>query len=205
MKLYLSRVFKFEFILCVVSGSGEHIVNEKSGVRSVRISGDGKVLASGDRQGNIRYDFFLITNANVALIWIGIMVECMSLKHLRELISWRLMRRRYWQLISLFEEQVRVFGSNSLHKQFADMILKIEPVDNLNLMATGSRDRLIHIFDVKNDFRLIQTLEDHTSSITALQFCDHGRKLMSSAADKSIIFRSLQEVIRLFFFDFLGL
>ena len=71
---------------------------------------------------------------------------------------------------------------------------KTETLGTLNLMATGSRDRLIHIFDVKNDFRLIQTLEDHTSSITALQFCDNGRKLMSSAADKSIIFRTLQEV-----------
>ncbi|KAI8619044.1 quinon protein alcohol dehydrogenase-like superfamily [Chytriomyces sp. MP71] len=60
-------------------------------------------------------------------------------------------------------------------------------------MATASRDRLIHIFDVRRGFDLVQTLEDHTSSITAIKFSEGGRKLLSCAADKSIVFRALQE------------
>ncbi|KAJ3379389.1 hypothetical protein HDU92_006708 [Lobulomyces angularis] len=62
-----------------------------------------------------------------------------------------------------------------------------------NLMATASRDRLIHIFDINNGFKLLQTLDDHSSSITSVKFCENGKKLLSCAADKSIIFRILQE------------
>ncbi|KAJ3229719.1 mitogen-activated protein kinase binding protein 1 [Chytriomyces hyalinus] len=63
------------------------------------------------------------------------------------------------------------------------------------LLATGSRDRLIHVFNIRWNgvVQLIQTLDEHTSSITGVKFSEGGRKLMSSAADKSIVFRSLQE------------
>ncbi|KAJ3252634.1 hypothetical protein HDU77_005036 [Chytriomyces hyalinus] len=63
------------------------------------------------------------------------------------------------------------------------------------LLATGSRDRLIHVFNLRRNgvVQLIQTLDEHTSSITGVKFSEGGRKLMSSAADKSIVFRSLQE------------
>ncbi|RKP08630.1 hypothetical protein THASP1DRAFT_29578 [Thamnocephalis sphaerospora] len=61
------------------------------------------------------------------------------------------------------------------------------------LLASAGRDRLVHIFDVRNAFRPLQTLDDHSSSITAIQFSDRGRRLMSCGADKSIIFRSRQE------------
>ncbi|TPX69656.1 hypothetical protein SpCBS45565_g02306 [Spizellomyces sp. 'palustris'] len=57
------------------------------------------------------------------------------------------------------------------------------------LMATASRDRLIHVFDGARDFELVQTLDDHTSSITSVRFCDNGRRLMSCGADRSLIFR----------------
>ncbi|KAJ3208548.1 hypothetical protein HDU82_002296 [Entophlyctis luteolus] len=64
-----------------------------------------------------------------------------------------------------------------------------------NADATASRDRLIHIFNVNESFDLVQTLDDHTSSVTGIKFSENGRKLMSSAADKSIIFRSVRETI----------
>lgn len=38
------------------------------------------------------------------------------------------------------------------------------------LLATSSRDRLIHIFDIEKDFALIQTVDDHASSVTAVRF-----------------------------------
>lgn len=66
---------------------------------------------------------------------------------------------------------------------------------NLSLMASASRDRLIHVFDVKDDYEFIQTLDDHSSSITAVRFLNQGNhtQMVSCGADKSLIFRSLDE------------
>lgn len=71
-------------------------------------------------------------------------------------------------------------------------------------LASASRDRLIHVFDVKQDHSFQQTLDDHSSSITAVRFVQSGANLqmISCGADKSIIFRKAafvrNFVIRLF-------
>eukprot|EP00276_Gloeochaete_wittrockiana_P006089 CAMPEP_0184651898 /NCGR_PEP_ID=MMETSP0308-20130426/9559_1 /TAXON_ID=38269 /ORGANISM="Gloeochaete witrockiana, Strain SAG 46.84" /LENGTH=1233 /DNA_ID=CAMNT_0027086439 /DNA_START=41 /DNA_END=3738 /DNA_ORIENTATION=- len=66
------------------------------------------------------------------------------------------------------------------------------PVDSDScFLATGSRDRLIHLFDVQKGYEAKQTLDDHSSSITAVRFAARGSKLLSSSADKSVVFRSL--------------
>ncbi|KAI9347797.1 WD40-repeat-containing domain protein [Zopfochytrium polystomum] len=61
------------------------------------------------------------------------------------------------------------------------------------LLSTASRDRLIHVFDVERQCQLVQTLEDHTASVTAVRFSDNGRRLISAAADKSVMFRQSQD------------
>ncbi|CAH1791399.1 unnamed protein product [Owenia fusiformis] len=63
-----------------------------------------------------------------------------------------------------------------------------------NFLASASRDRLLHVFDVEQDYGLIQTLDDHSSSITAVRFSENeGQiKLLSCGADKSILFRHAQ-------------
>ncbi|CAG8668917.1 24793_t:CDS:2, partial [Dentiscutata erythropus] len=38
----------------------------------------------------------------------------------------------------------------------------------------GDRDRILHVFDVNNSFQLIQTLDDYSSSITAIKFINNG-------------------------------
>jgi WD40 repeat protein len=68
-------------------------------------------------------------------------------------------------------------------------------------LATGSRDRLIHIFESKgstsNSFVLKNTLDDHTASITSLRFSRPNSSnaiiIASSAADKSILIRKMQD------------
>lgn len=40
----------------------------------------------------------------------------------------------------------------------------------LKLLATASRDRLIHVLDAANDYSLVETLDEHSSSITAVRF-----------------------------------
>jgi hypothetical protein len=37
-------------------------------------------------------------------------------------------------------------------------------------MVTGSRDRLLHIFDVSNNFAIYATLDDHSASIVSAKF-----------------------------------
>ncbi|KAG1065519.1 hypothetical protein G6F41_009195 [Rhizopus arrhizus] len=67
--------------------------------------------------------------------------------------------------------------------------------DKPNLIATGSRDRLLHIFDMRSNCQLVQSLDDHSSSITAVKFSEDATKLISSGADKGIIFRQRQHPI----------
>lgn len=38
------------------------------------------------------------------------------------------------------------------------------------LLASAGRDRLIHIFDVQKNFSFVQTLDDHSASITSIKF-----------------------------------
>lgn len=63
-----------------------------------------------------------------------------------------------------------------------------------HLLASASRDRLIHVFDVENGYRILQTLDDHSSSITSVKFIGNGLQfqMISCGADKSIIFRNYQ-------------
>ncbi|XP_061757033.1 mitogen-activated protein kinase-binding protein 1-like isoform X4 [Nerophis ophidion] len=67
-----------------------------------------------------------------------------------------------------------------------------KPETGLQLLATASRDRLIHILDAAADYSLVQTLDEHSSSITAVRFAANESKvrLISCGADKSIYFRT---------------
>lgn len=75
-------------------------------------------------------------------------------------------------------------------------------LDTPRLLASASRDRLIHIFSVDQGYNFLQTLDDHSSSITAVRFfnqLNQGNQIqmVSCGADKSIIFRQLQSVSNL--------
>eukprot|EP00092_Neocalanus_flemingeri_P017101 GFUD01018496.1.p1 GENE.GFUD01018496.1~~GFUD01018496.1.p1 ORF type:complete len:1358 (+),score=414.33 GFUD01018496.1:48-4121(+) len=63
-------------------------------------------------------------------------------------------------------------------------------------LASASRDRLIHVFDVKKNYEFLSTLDDHSSSITAVRFLptddEGGLQMVSCGADKSIIFRNVK-------------
>ncbi|CAL8283254.1 unnamed protein product [Lota lota] len=67
-----------------------------------------------------------------------------------------------------------------------------KPDTGLRLLATASRDRLIHVLDAARDYSLLQTLDEHSSSITAVRFAANEGKvrMVSCGADKSIYFRT---------------
>ncbi|XP_030633812.1 WD repeat-containing protein 62 [Chanos chanos] len=97
---------------------------------------------------------------------------------------------------------LRIFGL-----QFMDELLKIEAHDSevlclefspadtgLHLLASASRDRLIHIFNMEKSYSLEQTVYDHSASITAIKFTGVGPdvRMVSCGADKSIYFRTAE-------------
>ncbi|CAF0943275.1 unnamed protein product [Rotaria sordida] len=66
---------------------------------------------------------------------------------------------------------------------------------SVTLLASSSRDRFIHIFDVTKDYQLVATLDDHSAAITTIRFTfssiTSNLQLISCSADKSLIFRSV--------------
>ncbi|EMP27075.1 WD repeat-containing protein 62 [Chelonia mydas] len=70
-----------------------------------------------------------------------------------------------------------------------------KPETGMALLASASRDRLIHVLNVDKNYKLEQTLDDHSSAITAVKFAGNGEvQMISCGADKSIYFRSAQKV-----------
>ncbi|KAM4019570.1 WD repeat-containing protein 62-like [Anomaloglossus baeobatrachus] len=69
-----------------------------------------------------------------------------------------------------------------------------QPWSGVTLLASASRDRLIHILNVDGGYSLLQTLDDHSSSITAVKFAgdEEQMHMISCGADKSIYFRPAQ-------------
>uniref|UniRef100_A0A8D9ANH6 Mitogen-activated protein kinase-binding protein 1 n=1 Tax=Cacopsylla melanoneura TaxID=428564 RepID=A0A8D9ANH6_9HEMI len=128
----------------------------RNGVRSIRISPDGKHLASGDRTGNIR--IHELNNLNQV---------CLIEAHDAEVLC--------------LEFSPPESSSSSESKR-------------PRLLTSASRDRLLHVFNVDDRYNFLQTLDDHSSSITAVRFYttpDDRLHMVSCGADKSIIFRQL--------------
>ncbi|XP_067317150.1 WD repeat-containing protein 62 [Anolis sagrei] len=100
-------------------------------------------------------------------------------------------------------------GNLRIHElRFMDEVMKLEahdsevlsleyskPETGMSLLASASRDRLIHVLNVEKNYKLEQTLDDHSSAITAVKFTGSGDvKMISCGADKSIYFRSAQKL-----------
>ncbi|XP_056138991.1 WD repeat-containing protein 62 [Lampris incognitus] len=98
---------------------------------------------------------------------------------------------------------LRIFGL-----KFLDELVRIEAHDSevlclefsptetgLNLLASASRDRLIHVFDCQQSFSLAQTLYDHSGSVTAIKFTgvSPAVRMVSCGADKSIYFHTAEQ------------
>ena len=62
----------------------------------------------------------------------------------------------------------------------------------LVLLASGGRDRLIHIFNAIDGFSLVTTLDHHSSSVTAIKFTSDGKRLISCSGDRTIVFSSVE-------------
>ncbi|KAK1322204.1 hypothetical protein QJS10_CPA03g01833 [Acorus calamus] len=66
--------------------------------------------------------------------------------------------------------------------------------DSHHLLASGGRDQIIHVYDVERNFDLIESFDEHSSSVTSVKFTHAGHKLVSSSADRSLMVRDLDIV-----------
>ncbi|KAL5258953.1 hypothetical protein ACHWQZ_G009430 [Mnemiopsis leidyi] len=61
-------------------------------------------------------------------------------------------------------------------------------------LVSASRDRLMHVFDIRRDYELVQTISDHSAIVTSVKFVekpnDSQLTLLSCSADKSVRFRT---------------
>ncbi|XP_022151493.1 mitogen-activated protein kinase-binding protein 1 isoform X2 [Momordica charantia] len=56
-------------------------------------------------------------------------------------------------------------------------------------LASASRDRIIHLYDVERNFDLTDSIADHSAAVTSVKISNNGRKIISCSADRSLIFR----------------
>ena len=146
------------------------VYDQRNGVRCIRISPDGKHLASGDRAGNIRIH---------------------ELQFMDEMCK------------------IEAHDAEVLCLEYSDPVQVPSTKKSKSLLASASRDRLIHVFNSSRDYSFLNTLDDHSSSITAIRFLNRQNssqqnkdkegykqlptniQMVSCGADKSIIFRDI--------------
>ena len=136
-------------------------VKERRGLRCLTANEDGSQLAIGDTSGNVH---LLSLPSGDAL--------CTIPAHDGEVLQ--------LDYISLQQQD----NSQSPNKEF-------------NLLASSSRDRLVHVYDTSDaqKFKLLATLDDHSASVTCMKMLPGEKKteakIISAAADKSLLFRTV--------------
>ncbi|KAF6153474.1 hypothetical protein GIB67_027341 [Kingdonia uniflora] len=63
--------------------------------------------------------------------------------------------------------------------------------ENYYLLASGGKDRMIHLYDVKRGFKLIGSLDDHSAAVTSVKLTSNSCKILSCSADRSLVFRDV--------------
>lgn len=63
--------------------------------------------------------------------------------------------------------------------------------ESLVLLASAGRDRLVHVFNASEEYRLVNTLDNHSSPVTTVRFTPDGKRLISCSADKTMAFSSV--------------
>ncbi|XP_031276141.1 mitogen-activated protein kinase-binding protein 1 [Pistacia vera] len=67
-------------------------------------------------------------------------------------------------------------------------------MDSHYFLASGGRDRTIHVYDVKRNFDLVETIDDHSAAVTSVKFSCDGCKILSCSADRSLVFRDVASI-----------
>uniref|UniRef100_A0A8C4RBR9 Mitogen-activated protein kinase binding protein 1 n=1 Tax=Eptatretus burgeri TaxID=7764 RepID=A0A8C4RBR9_EPTBU len=93
--------------------------------------------------------------------------------------------------LELFAELVKI----EAHDTEVMCLEYSKPETGMRLLATASRDRLIHVLNMEKGYSLEQTLDEHSSAVTAVRIAGVGdqAQLVSCGMDKSIYFRNVEK------------
>ena len=114
------------------------------GLRCLALAPDGRTVACGDRQGNIR------------------------------VFDLRTMSLGFCEAAHDAEVTCMRFSAASGH-----------------LLATGSRDRLVHVFDTARRYAHVATLDNHSSSVNCIAFSRDDAQLLTCGGDAAIVYSSV--------------
>ncbi len=176
---------------------------------SLAVHPDGLQLACGDKQGNIRvYDLCDMKLVHLQTAHDG-EVLCMDYSPTMEL------QTRSHAAGGRTDEVAGIHNGESWQAIRPNHPLIISPRNTneslkrkqqLVLLATTSRDRLVHIFDASersevndkdgnrvldNSYPLLETITDHSSSVTAIKFSKDGRRIATAGGDKTLILNNV--------------
>jgi WD40 repeat protein len=82
-----------------------------------------------------------------------------------------------------------IFSTKAHGSEILD--IAIHEGDNATLVASCGRDRTVQLFRKITDWTLVQTMDEHTASVSGLLFCEGGEKLVSCSADRTIQIRQV--------------
>uniref|UniRef100_A0A915JNS1 WD_REPEATS_REGION domain-containing protein n=1 Tax=Romanomermis culicivorax TaxID=13658 RepID=A0A915JNS1_ROMCU len=156
--------------LCAGENSSEKSDSEhKNGVRMIKVSPDGLHLASGDRNGNLRLEFQLLLETE-------------------KFYEFRTKRNTIFRLTdSVLIREIEAHDSEVLTLEYSSRST------GFNLLVSGSRDRMIHILSVNDNYEPLMSIEGHSAAVIAAKFAliQNELTLLSCSCDKLILFHKL--------------
>ncbi|KAG6899060.1 hypothetical protein C0993_001277 [Termitomyces sp. T159_Od127] len=155
-------------------------------IRSVRFSPDGKLLATGAEDRQIR--IWDIAKKRIRTVFSG---------HTQEIYSLDFSLDGRFIISGSGDKTARVWD---MHDEEASKVLTINDTDSLNndagvtsvaispngqLVAAGSLDTIVRIWDVASGV-LVERLRGHKDSVYSVAFTPDGRGLVSGSLDKTL-------------------
>ncbi|KAG6857060.1 hypothetical protein H0H87_010025 [Tephrocybe sp. NHM501043] len=154
-------------------------------IRSVRFSPDGKLLATGAEDRQIR--IWDIAKKRIRTVFVGHTQEIYSLDFSldgRFIISGSGDKTaRIWNMHDESSTVLTINDTDSLNNDAGVTSVAISP--NGQLVAAGSLDTIVRIWDVSTG-ALLERLRGHRDSVYSVAFTPDGRGLVSGSLDKTL-------------------
>ncbi|KAG6853302.1 hypothetical protein C0991_005357, partial [Blastosporella zonata] len=154
-------------------------------IRSVRFSPDGKLLATGAEDRQIR--IWDIAKKRIRKIFVGHTQEIYSLDFSRDghfIISGSGDKTaRIWDMHDDSSKVLTINDTDSINNDAGVTSVAISP--NGQLVAAGSLDTIVRIWDVSTG-ALLERLRGHRDSVYSVAFTPDGRGLVSGSLDKTL-------------------